>query len=784
MKINNEERIVETDGFEDQSTGFSIKQSARAFEILSSNIYSDKILAVVREYGTNALDAHVMADCVETPFEVHLPNSFEPWFSIRDFGPGLSHHDVTTLYTTYFHSTKDTSNDTTGCLGLGSKSGFAYTDQFTITSRFNGTKSTYSAYLAKSGAPAITKLTEEPTEEANGMEIYLPVKTADFNTFADRATKVFHRFPTLPIITGNKADLTQVEYVISGPSYKVRKFDERYHYRGSHYGAYAVQGAVAYPIEVSSLNIKMSDELYRMIKNCPVDIVFPIGEVNITASRERLNYDSLTQANIVKAAQAVLDHLPTNFTDTLVAAKTLYEAKVLYAKWLDDNDAFSFLKEMVKDKLTWNGKPITSTHLDLNLSDQVQAYDINGVALTREDPATKALIPITEDCAWGWVHKFDNGSLQHDKYPPEKEYKCKIWVNPKTVVVFEDVKMKAPNQVIRYNYKNTNTTKVYLIRADQSRLSEILAQLGDMPVDKIVMSSTLAVPPPEVKNTLKSEVKKLWKIKSFTNWGSYTDEETTHDMINGGFYVMSYDGTLVAPGCMTKEKPDNIAGASTLLGGLSTLGYLKSANDQNHTIFRVNSSHKNSVFNNPAWESIYNVVEPRIRFWTDDKSKRNVIKSLITLVEISNHPVYNEFLVFYNHYKHAGSPQHLKENSRMRKLLIEVDTMVDEVKPMLGLKADDTINTVISYSKTWLQTISLSNKMFGTEDFSNGALREKIRTDTLDKMKKVLDFYPLFFKMSDNLGIHDLKFTVREISHYVNLCDTNQKRVKDFYSTI
>jgi len=781
MKINNEQRVVETDGFDNKPTQFTIKQNARAFEILSSNIYSDKILAVVREYGTNALDAHVMADCVDKPFEVHLPNTFEPWFSIRDFGPGLSHDDVTKLYTTYFHSTKDNSNDTTGCLGLGSKSGFAYTDQFTITSRFDGVKRTYSAYVDESGAPAITKLTEDKTDDANGMEIYMPVKTTDFTQFADRATKVFHRFPTLPTITGNKADLTKVEYLLQGPNYKIRKFDERYHYRGAHSGAYAVQGAVAYPIEVSSIS-DMPSELYQLVKNCPVDIIFPIGKVNITASRERLNYDKQTQQNIIDAVQAVYDHIPTHFVNTLSSAKTLYEAKEMYAKWLDTNNS-DFLRSIVKDKLLWNGQKIVSTYLPYELFDMVQACDVlTNAPLTVTDPITKVSSPLMEKSPWGSVSIYEHNSLHHDKSVPEREVYGKFWVDPKHIIVFEDAKMKSPNQIIRHNYRGKDVSKVYLLRCDATRLPQVLKQLGDMPISKLVMGSTLEVPPPEVRATLKADVKKLWKLRGFTNWGSYTDVETSHDMATGGFYVMSYDGTLISPG-KENDIPNNVAGASAMLGALETLGYMKDTTGAPTEIFRVNSSHRTAVFNNPAWVSIYSLVEPRIRYWTDDKTKRDVIKSLITLVEIGNNSIYQEFMCFYQNYKVVDSPQYFKQNSRMKKLIEEVDAMVVQVTPMLGLKPSDNMNSLLAHGKIWLSMVKYSHEMFGTEDFSQGLFREKIKTDTLQKMKKVLDFYPCFFKMSDNMSSHDLRFSVKDVSHYIDLCDTNQKRVKDFYTT-
>jgi HSP90 family molecular chaperone len=89
---------------------FRIRNSAKAFNILSSGLYANKIRAIIRELSCNAVDSHVAAGRSGTPFDVHLPNTLEPHFSIRDYGTGLSHEQVKNIYTTYFESTKTDSN--------------------------------------------------------------------------------------------------------------------------------------------------------------------------------------------------------------------------------------------------------------------------------------------------------------------------------------------------------------------------------------------------------------------------------------------------------------------------------------------------------------------------------------------------------------------------------------------------------------------------------------------------------------------------------------------------
>jgi len=103
---------------------FRIKESAKAFSILSSSLYQNPIRSIIRELGCNARDAHVAAKNPE-PWVLSLPTALSPEFAVKDNGTGLSHDEVMQIYTTYFESTKTNSNDFVGALGLGSKSPFS-----------------------------------------------------------------------------------------------------------------------------------------------------------------------------------------------------------------------------------------------------------------------------------------------------------------------------------------------------------------------------------------------------------------------------------------------------------------------------------------------------------------------------------------------------------------------------------------------------------------------------------------------------------------------------------
>ncbi|KAI9549447.1 hypothetical protein GHT06_001847 [Daphnia sinensis] len=169
-------------------TSFSIKATAKSFQILSAGLYSNKIKAIVRELSTNALDAHIAIGKAHIPFSVHLPSSMEPYFSVQDYGVGLTEEE----------STKTGSNDFVGALGLGSKSPFSYTSNFTITAVKNGIKNIFTAFISDSGVPNIAKMFSEQTEESSGVEIKFAVdSSSDFHNFANEACNVYKYFKKL-----------------------------------------------------------------------------------------------------------------------------------------------------------------------------------------------------------------------------------------------------------------------------------------------------------------------------------------------------------------------------------------------------------------------------------------------------------------------------------------------------------------------------------------------------------------------------------------------------------
>lgn len=275
--------------------GISEKDTAHIMGILRDGLYSDRVLAVLREYSANAWDAHRQAGKSHVPISVTVPTYNEPFLEIRDYGPGLSVDDVLTVYTQYGASTKRDSDLAVGMLGIGCKSAFAYADTFTITSYYEGTKSVYVAVLDASERGEVLLMHEEPTDET-GISIRLAVHQKDISEFRRKAENLFRYFNPRPTIN---LQLPQEHHLLAQlqhgglMGYDLSESPEWI----------ALMGCIPYKIDldqVPGVNQSYIDRVGGILH-------FDIGEVNVAASREALKYTAKTKEAIVTKIDALVD---------------------------------------------------------------------------------------------------------------------------------------------------------------------------------------------------------------------------------------------------------------------------------------------------------------------------------------------------------------------------------------------------------------------------------------------------------------------------------------------
>ncbi len=300
MKLNIATNPVERGGVQSEST-FNINITSQAFEILSSGIYTDPMMAVIRELSCNAYDAHKAAGKSDIPFEIHLPNSLEPWLSIKDVGTGLSDEEIFEMYTTYFESTKNDSNEEIGGFGLGSKSPFAYCDAFEVISCYNGTKSTYSIFKNEENIPTVARLAQNHTDEPNGLEVKIAIRKEDFYQVGRKTAEILRFFPVKPIVKGGQGN-----FVFDEPYSNDALILDGYAIAKQRYGVRSiiVVGNVPYTVDFSECAKSLFKAEQKFIQDYSIVAHVDIGDVDIAVSREEIRY---TKHSINKLSRCVID---------------------------------------------------------------------------------------------------------------------------------------------------------------------------------------------------------------------------------------------------------------------------------------------------------------------------------------------------------------------------------------------------------------------------------------------------------------------------------------------
>ncbi len=349
MKLKSSNNTVEINGG-GEVTSFSIAMNGKAFRVLSDNLYQNKIGSIVREISCNALDAHIMAKKPDVPFVIHLPDNFEPWFSVQDYGIGLTPDAIKTVFTKYFESTKDNDNQAVGAFGLGAKTPFSYTDQFTVTSVVDGQKWVYNAYITESGVPSISEMDSGATTDPIGVEIRMSCKREDYKRFADEVATQLRFFKVKPGILNNagfRFKDVSTNLVIDSRNVAISSDNAGYGDAWAH----VIQGSVGYPLDLSQVNDKVSADNKRLLSTLngtQVRFYFNIGEIGVTASREGIEYNKHTIASIERKLGMVRIELTKYINDQLVNLKTPYEK----AAFLNSSPAINKLARIPSRPLT------------------------------------------------------------------------------------------------------------------------------------------------------------------------------------------------------------------------------------------------------------------------------------------------------------------------------------------------------------------------------------------------------------------------------------------------
>jgi hypothetical protein len=317
--------------------------NAVAFYAQISGLAEDKVGYPMRELNTNAWDATRARYGADVPDdrrpELTLPTSLTPIFRVRDYGFGMNHELMETVYGQMYASTKRESSDEVGGWGIGRFSSFGYligregAASYRVTSIADEAdgrrlKTIWTVSINRNGTPVLRELMSMETTEETGLEVSFDVRREDIQTFHNRARTILWSFDPRPRITP-EFEWPENEVLASGEGWT--------YYGGStspfgsgprlpFHGPQVRMGCVTYPIDLNQIEGARG----LLDANEPVLFDAGIGTLSVTLSREGLAYDERTVATLSTLISTFASAVADTVQERVTAATTYFEACTVF----------------------------------------------------------------------------------------------------------------------------------------------------------------------------------------------------------------------------------------------------------------------------------------------------------------------------------------------------------------------------------------------------------------------------------------------------------------------
>lgn len=388
--------------------GFSFSESAatKLYQMMSNYLYSDKEYAVISELSANAIDAHQLVGKQEVPIKIQLPTRFESEFVVRDFGPGLSEDHVYKFLTAYGESSKGGTNDQIGFWGIGSKSPAAVSDSWSIISHHAGKKMHFEVFVTTDGIPTLKKIFEGDSDET-GLEVRVPIATAQYQQWTNAAERAFKYYPIKPTVN-QKLNYSAVDYHVKGNGWARAK--------GYHKGGRLIVTMREYTLDFNKVmsHLPASSPIRNMLNGNfnGFDMFFGVGEIDLSISREQIQYNDKTIKAIVDRIQKMYDEMTAIITADLDTATNSVEYRKLASVWHNTYDiGVSYLTNTINGKhgitkIPQHISSITAENVDLDHMSVVYNFQVKSL---KKSFSCWGYSAIRKSSSWDYKNsKYDN----------------------------------------------------------------------------------------------------------------------------------------------------------------------------------------------------------------------------------------------------------------------------------------------------------------------------------------------------------------------------------------
>ena len=354
---------------------FRVSNSGVVFDLLRNKIYKDPVLAICREIASNARDAHREVGTPDRPIEIQLPGMFDSSLIIKDFGLGISKDRMYDIFLEYGSSTKRNCSEQQGAYGLGAKTPFAYSDTFTIitTSKDDGYKRTYNAYIDETGIGKVALVSESISDEEFGTAIVIPVNKKDFVKFAESVLLVTNFWNVRPIIKNVDTKAKEVNFFIKRDNWALTSYKPERKgtdYYSTLFHTSAVIDGIMYEIDFDQLLV--SSSVKSFFKTASIVLYFNIGELSLIASRDAIHYNENTKSVLSKRLSELRPIIIGEIKSTIASQHSYREA----SKFFYDICKYLTLQDV---ELKWKDYTVLGSLYPADLGvDKCNMYELNG----------------------------------------------------------------------------------------------------------------------------------------------------------------------------------------------------------------------------------------------------------------------------------------------------------------------------------------------------------------------------------------------------------------------
>lgn len=299
----------------------TMTSDASFMTMMFSNLYSNQVLASVREPICNAWDAMIDANKADQLIDITFDRETGD-LSIRDYGKGIPKDKIAKIYGVFGGSTKRTDSKTTGGFGLGSKAPWALVESFRVTSRNNGNMSVYNmakATLESEGKPMIIPMVDIacPPEDS-GLTVQFRVPEANI-------MQVMDYIQYIVLMGGIKArwngtEMQTIDLSTEPGSYTTDESWFNFRMYSASERIFIRYGTVVYPIlrvPGTEKAIELLSEFMEILNIRRVLIQAAPNTLGLTPARESLSSGLLTENGLTKLCVDLIAKIEKEITGDL-----------------------------------------------------------------------------------------------------------------------------------------------------------------------------------------------------------------------------------------------------------------------------------------------------------------------------------------------------------------------------------------------------------------------------------------------------------------------------------